>query len=1176
MNRSDELTIGLDIGIGSCGWAVINDSQRRIEDIGVRIYSSGEEGVTKSEDRASQKARSYRSRRRLNRRNKQRKKTLKKYLEEINFITKEEIDNAFTNHENNNNVIKLRVSALDSKISKIDIVSILINMCNYRGYKDFYDDVENDKKSKLEDAKNKIEKLFDKNIYRTIGELIYKNSTFINDINNGFSNYRNNEEYKYLFSRYDLIDETTLILNKQSEFYSELKDSIKTINEIIFSQRDFEDGPGPANKDSELAMFESSKGQRVYQGFSSQIGNCTFYNSEKKGNKNSLIYDAFCLVNDLSTMTFYSKKTGEIFNDYRSIFNHVFNELIKNDGEYEIRNFKKYLKNQNIEVNCKNQKKKFGKYKYISFLFNKEIFPEKYINAFLQDAQNNNYFNDDCLSNKLGEIMTQDITPSRRKEKVKALLSELNDNQLKTISVYKLSEVARLSNKYMIQAIEAFLNGTKYGNFQAEFIKMNETQNELVFVKDGNLIPINDADLMRNPVVYKSINETRKVLNALLKKYKNIKQINIEVAREVGSSFEQRKNIEDLQKENQKRKLNNEEKLYDLLLTHNYEDKRVTNKMLEKYVLWESQNHKCLYTGEEISFSSIATSDNTVQVDHIIPQSIILDDTLANKVLVKTNANSKKNNRIPMECMGSEPFLDVNEYKKNINHLSNKLPKKKIEYLLLEELTDEIIQGFVSRNINDTRYITRYITNYLKSATKQLNRNIKINALNGSVTSRFRKKWLTEYKDGGLVPSVYSLDDKGRDLHYYHHCVDAVIIANLEPKYIVLANSFDRIKSIEKDKNLTDDIKESEVELTINNTVNSLKKYYGLSEEYVKSLLKKSYVPSKCINLKQQVEAIVPLDIKFKNNLSPFIYNKDCIDFKKLKFYFNELKKAKENQEEIEELKEQATKLIEKLRINKSVSVIIAMDSKEFNKLEPQLVDYIDSINILPLDQYKDKLVNVFGKEFAEEFEYPYVSYRVDRRYRGNFLRSDNIVSLEKVNNDYKKSNFDSIEDLMSFINSEEGIKCPYYVKWIDKNKNNYSIYLCGYYCLEVFENRNGKAEIRGIKYTDIKKKNGKLYLLSQLPVGYKHIMYLFQNEYIEIRNKKGILKNNGFGAFRSAENVNQNSIKIRLLSNKNLSGKDTYISIDKNITKFEVDILGKLKGEIKCGDQLLFMNPNE
>ena len=37
--------LGLDIGIKSIGWAVINDEKNRIEDLGVRIFPAAERAI---------------------------------------------------------------------------------------------------------------------------------------------------------------------------------------------------------------------------------------------------------------------------------------------------------------------------------------------------------------------------------------------------------------------------------------------------------------------------------------------------------------------------------------------------------------------------------------------------------------------------------------------------------------------------------------------------------------------------------------------------------------------------------------------------------------------------------------------------------------------------------------------------------------------------------------------------------------------------------------------------------------------------------------------------------------------------------------------------------------------------------------------------------------------------
>ena len=73
--------IGLDIGIGSVGYAVIsrtNNLDARIEDIGVRLFDSGENIRQKASN--AQERRGYRSTRRLLRRRKHRKERIKKIL----------------------------------------------------------------------------------------------------------------------------------------------------------------------------------------------------------------------------------------------------------------------------------------------------------------------------------------------------------------------------------------------------------------------------------------------------------------------------------------------------------------------------------------------------------------------------------------------------------------------------------------------------------------------------------------------------------------------------------------------------------------------------------------------------------------------------------------------------------------------------------------------------------------------------------------------------------------------------------------------------------------------------------------------------------------------------------------------------------------------------------------
>ena len=101
--------IGLDIGIGSVGWAVVrnDDDCKRLEDFGVRIFESGEIIESNKNIRKSQRRRKYRGMRRRIRRRNHRKERLKNYLENIEFVSRAELSEFFA--KNNHDIIDIRV-----------------------------------------------------------------------------------------------------------------------------------------------------------------------------------------------------------------------------------------------------------------------------------------------------------------------------------------------------------------------------------------------------------------------------------------------------------------------------------------------------------------------------------------------------------------------------------------------------------------------------------------------------------------------------------------------------------------------------------------------------------------------------------------------------------------------------------------------------------------------------------------------------------------------------------------------------------------------------------------------------------------------------------------------------------------------------------------------------------
>ena len=432
--QKHRFVLATDLGIGSNGWAIIDLDAHRVEDLGVQIFESGEEGAKKASARASQQRRLKRSAHRLNRRKKQRKEALIKFLQEIEFPDLVEILNSFKKQKNPNDILSLRVKGLDNKLSPLELFSILIYMSNNRGYKDFYDNDINDNNTdkdekEMEKAKSTIEKLFASNSYRTVGEMIATDPTFIVDKSGSKKviKYHNKKGYQYLIPRKLLENEMSLILHKQEEFYDCLSiDNITIILDKIFFQRNFEDGPGPKNKRDDYK--NNSKGNQFYTGFNEMIGLCPFYPNEKKGTKNSLIYDEYYLINTLSQF-FFTDSNGVIMSFTKSLLHDLMLYFFDHKGEITNKELSSFLLKHGLELNSKEKSNKKYKLNYMKQLTDSTIFETEMIASFREEIETSSYRSVNSLSNKIGNCIGQFITPSKRKEELNHRMTEWRNEE---------------------------------------------------------------------------------------------------------------------------------------------------------------------------------------------------------------------------------------------------------------------------------------------------------------------------------------------------------------------------------------------------------------------------------------------------------------------------------------------------------------------------------------------------------------------------------------------------------------------------------------------------------------------------------------------------------------------------------------------------------------------------
>ena len=129
------------------------------------------------------------------------------------------------------------------------------------------------------------------------------------------------------------------------------------------------------------------------------------------------------------------------------------------------------------------------------------------------------------------------------------------------------------------------------------------------------------------------------------------------------------------------------------------------------------------------------------------------------------------------------------------------------------------------------------------------------------------------------------------------------------------------------------------------------------------------------------------------------------------------------------------------------------------------------------------------------------------------------------------------------------------------------------YYCIELYEGKDGANHLLGITMSDIVHKNGKLWLRPDYdyPSDYsKHKMYIFTGDYIRVTNNKGKLKFEGY--YKSVKAITRNQISC--ISNNNPNPIIPSITKKDKCIKLSVDLLGSISGYnngegIKCGEPL-------
>lgn len=306
---------------------------------------------------------------------------------------------------------------------------------------------------------------------------------------------------------------------------------------------------------------------------------------------------------------------------------------------------------------------------------------------------------------------------------------------------------------------------------------------------------------LRQPVVEKILNQLVNIVNALLEKEGAIDEIRVELARELKQSKDERN--EAYRRNNQNERQNKEyaERIKEYGLTP-------TRNRIMKMKMWEESEYTCMYCGQPVNVTEFLKGAD-VEREHIVPRGLLFDNSFTNQVCSCRRCNSKKGMRTAYDFIADDKGQEgLDAYIDRINNLfdKKKISRSKLNRLLVSHKayisrkaqgkeTDEdkeLWENFIDRQLRQSQYIAKKSVEMLQQVCKN------VYTTSGSVTDFVRHQWgydellhdlnFERFKKAGLTAMVKQLHsgkeveverikDWTKRLDNRHHAVDALAIA---------------------------------------------------------------------------------------------------------------------------------------------------------------------------------------------------------------------------------------------------------------------------------------------------------------------------------------------------------------------------------------------------------------
>ena len=597
------------------------------------------------------------------------------------------------------------------------------------------------------------------------------------------------------------LQEMRAILDKQAKFYPFLAKNKERIEKILTFRIPYYVGP-LARGNSDFAWSIRKRNEKITpwnfedvidkessaEAFINRMTSFDLYLPEEKVlPKHSLLYETFTVYNELTKVRFIA----ESMRDYQFLDSKQKKDIVrlyfKNKRKVTDKDIIEYLHAidgyDGIEL------------KGIEKQFNSSLSTYHDLLNIINDKE----FLDDSSNEAIIEEIIHTLTIFEDREMIKQRLSKFENifdkSVLKKLSRRHYTGWGKLSAK-LINGIRDEKSGNTILDYLIDDGVSNRNFMQLIHddalsfkkkIKKAQIIGDKDnikqvvQALPGSPAIKKGILQSIKIVDELVKVMgRRPESIVVEMARENQYTNQGKSN-------SQQRLKRLEESLKELgskILKENIPAKlsKIDNNALQndRLYLYYLQNGKDMYTGEELDIDRLSNYD----IDHIIPQAFLKDNSIDNKVLVSSASNRGKSDDVPS--------LEVVKKRKTFWYqlLKSKLiSQRKFDNLTKAErggLSPEDKAGFIQRQLVETRQITKHVARLLderfnnkKDENNRTLRTVKIITLKSSLVSQFRKDF-----------ELY----KVREINDFHHAHDAylnaVVASALLKKYPKLEPEF--------------------------------------------------------------------------------------------------------------------------------------------------------------------------------------------------------------------------------------------------------------------------------------------------------------------------------------------------------------------------------------------------